>query len=395
MYNAGMVPRKIPALRSHAGKGLAYVCIKRKQYLLGPIGSEEAQENYRRLIDLWLSGGRRLPADFNLADFLAPTVGEVAPPTASANVESARVTLREVLAGYLDHVERSYSSREPANIASRMRLFSRYWSRNVGEEAPVTSLRHAVLCDYLMHLAAKGLSWGYSTKCRRDILAMVSWAVTRGLAPPSLRADLREVPNLKRSTPGLRSDCRVKAVSREVIDATLPHLPPSVAAMVELGYLTGARSCEIRAFRAEQVRRVSDCDWRIVLETHKNSWRANAEPRVVFLKGRALEIVRERCARVLEGPLFSPQDEQARGNSGNRRPYSQNHFARIIAQVCKKHGILHWSPGQLRHSAATWMVRDYQPEVARILLGHSSVRTTERYRESDHDAAARAFHEAV
>ena len=45
--------------------------------------------------------------------------------------------------------------------------------------------------------------------------------------------------------------------------------------------------------------------------------------------------------------------------------------------------IPHWHPHQLRHSAATAMRREFGVDVARILLGHSSVLVTEIYAELD------------
>ena len=42
-----------------------------------------------------------------------------------------------------------------------------------------------------------------------------------------------------------------------------------------------------------------------------------------------------------------------------------------------------WSPNQLRHSAATFLRKEFGIEVARIILGHSSAAVTEVYAELD------------
>jgi integrase len=47
----------------------------------------------------------------------------------------------------------------------------------------------------------------------------------------------------------------------------------------------------------------------------------------------------------------------------------------------------HWSPGQLRHNAATWLRKEYGVELARIILGHASAFTTESYAEADRKSA--------
>jgi integrase len=47
-----------------------------------------------------------------------------------------------------------------------------------------------------------------------------------------------------------------------------------------------------------------------------------------------------------------------------------------------------WSPNQLRHSSATWLRKEFGLDVARVVLGHRSPRTTEIYCEMDHAKAA-------
>jgi len=42
-----------------------------------------------------------------------------------------------------------------------------------------------------------------------------------------------------------------------------------------------------------------------------------------------------------------------------------------------------WSPKQLRHSRATYLRKIYGIEAAQVILGHSSLSTTEVYAEAD------------
>jgi site-specific recombinase XerD len=46
-----------------------------------------------------------------------------------------------------------------------------------------------------------------------------------------------------------------------------------------------------------------------------------------------------------------------------------------------------WSPNQLRHNAATRLRREHGIDMARIILGHSNLRTTEVYAEADRERA--------
>jgi integrase len=54
----------------------------------------------------------------------------------------------------------------------------------------------------------------------------------------------------------------------------------------------------------------------------------------------------------------------------------------------------HWHPHQLRHNAATWMVEKWGWEVARVLLGHHSIKVTRIYAEDDLTKAREAIKSA-
>jgi hypothetical protein len=116
-------------------------------------------------------------------------------------------------------------------------------------------------------------------------------------------------------------------------------------------------------------------------------------------------------------PLFSPreaeEERRARYHSarttqlscGNRpgskrrtspkrslgEAYTSSSYARAITRVCKKAGVPHWHPHQLRHSAATEIRKTFGIEVARIVLGHRSLNVTEIYAEADNRLALEAI----
>jgi integrase len=53
--------------------------------------------------------------------------------------------------------------------------------------------------------------------------------------------------------------------------------------------------------------------------------------------------------------------------------------------------ILSWHPHQLRHAVAGRINREFDLDTARVVLGHSSVKTTDRYVKTDYDKAAEAM----
>ena len=148
--------------------------------------------------------------------------------------------------------------------------------------------------------------------------------------------------------------------------------------------------------------------WSYTPPLHKTAHHGHR--RVIFLGPEAQRVVRPFLAeRPLGAPLFSPRaaDEERRaklsaeratplscGNrpGTNRKPtpkrkprevYTTESFGRAIGRACKRAGVPHWHPHQLRHARATELRRKYGIETARIILGHRSIAITDVYAELD------------
>lgn len=68
--------------------------------------------------------------------------------------------------------------------------------------------------------------------------------------------------------------------------------------------------------------------------------------------------------------------------------HTRRSYYRAIARACEKAGIEVWGPNRLRHSAATFLRKQYGIEAARVVLGHRSSAVTEVYAELDRTKAA-------
>ena len=66
-------------------------------------------------------------------------------------------------------------------------------------------------------------------------------------------------------------------------------------------------------------------------------------------------------------------------------------YDQAIRKACKRAGVTSWAPNRLRHNAATRLRKEYGAEIARIILGHANLSTTEIYAERDIESAARAM----
>ena len=70
---------------------------------------------------------------------------------------------------------------------------------------------------------------------------------------------------------------------------------------------------------------------------------------------------------------------------GNR--ITRTCFNSTLRRACEKAGVEPWSPNQLRHAAATKIRQQSGLDAAQVILGHSSVQTTQVYAEKNLTAA--------
>lgn len=64
---------------------------------------------------------------------------------------------------------------------------------------------------------------------------------------------------------------------------------------------------------------------------------------------------------------------------------------RGLAELQKWQKAHRWHPHQLRHNAATYLRKEFGLDVARVILGHSSIAVTEIYAEQDEAKARRVI----
>jgi integrase len=173
----------------------------------------------------------------------------------------------------------------------------------------------------------------------------------------------------------------VGPVDRATVDATLPHLPADIAAMVELQWHSGARPGEIVSLRTGDVERVSDSEWRYVPQSHKTEDRDRA--REVNLGPKAIAVLK---------PLLKA-DPAAFVFRLALRPWPTQTYHFEIKKACAAAGIPAWAPNRLRHAFATRARQHSGIEAARVALGHSHAGVTEVYAERDRELARRLARE--
>lgn len=432
-------PRKdLPRYCLHKQSGRAYVTLEGRQYLLpGKHGSAESRRAYDRLIAEWLASGRTLLPS-NPGDGTAPVPG---------------VTVARLVAMFWQHAKRYYRhpdgtpTREADNFRAALRpLVELYSGTPAGDFGPLK----------LKALRERMIARGWCrTQINRNIgrIKMVfRWAVENQLVPPGVYHGLQAVAGLRAGRSDAKESTPVRPVPEPLVEATLPYLSPTVAAMVRLQLLTGMRPGEVCAMRG--------CDldtggklWLYRPNQHKTLHHGHT--RTIYIGPKAQEVLRPFLKSDVQAYLFSPQqaDRECRavrsakrktslscgnrpGSNRKRKPrrapgqrYDVDAYRRAIARACERAFRMPpelaeprtleairadtpqakdlrrerrrkwrqehtWHPHQLRHTAATRLRQEYGLEAAQVILGHKTLTVTQVYAEKNIIAAQKIMAEA-
>jgi len=415
---------RIPSLRLHKPSGRAVVTVRGRDIYCGPYGSAEADERYRQVVAEIASNGPQAVRHHGVTG------------SRSGSRSARSFTVAELLFAYLEHAEKTYLP--PSRECETLRVAIR----------PVVDLYGAIQAsDFTASkLTAVRESWIAEKLARKHINAKVGrvvriwkWGVERELVPVSTWQSLRSVAGLKHGRSSAEETAPVEGVPEADFRATLPHLQPPVAAMLEVLWYTGARSGEIRNIRTCDI--VRDCvPWHYAPKRHKNSHRGHK--RVIFFGPRARQVLEPFLDDANpEAFIFSPKKsiqalkdssknpartdrqrqrsaerkrkeaaEARRHKSGKSLPKSSrrpgNHYPRhsltnAVRLACSKHEIPHWHPHQLRHACKDRLeeaagIESFNAvagiatasEATQATLGHSSKKMTSRYGSTSFGLAA-------
>ena len=260
---------------------------------------------------------------------------------------------------------------------------------------------------------------------------MFRWAAEEELLPGSIYQNLRAVANLRAGRSQAREAPKVRPVPHEHIDAALPHMPPVVQAMVRFQLLTGCRPAEVCMVRPMDLDTTFPSCWVYRPGSDQGAHGAHKTAhhgceRLIFIGPKAqlalapylnseaeaycfspgeAEVRRHSLRRASQGGALSPILERRSAKRRQRAPrgrYDTHSYRRAIARACQKADkqarssaapglhtqvvIPTWGPNRLRHNRATEL-RRHGLDVAKTILGHTKVETTQIYAEKDMRAA--------
>jgi integrase len=385
--------KSCPSYRRHKQSGQAIVTLRdgcggRRDILLGKYGTQPSRIEYARVIAEWEASGNRLPK-----------------PALSTDL-----TLNELMVSYWQFAEGYYHKNgQPTKQLDRIKRAL----------TPVKALYGDTLAKDFGPLALKAVrewmikrDWtrGFINSCIGCIKRMFKWAVENELVPPSHYHGLQAVAGLRRGRTQARETQPIRPVEAAHVNAVLPFLTEPVRAMVQVQWLAGMRPCEVTMMRACDIDRNSSKAWVYRPESHKTEHHGIA--RLIFLGPQAQAILGTFLNRDPRAYLFSPREAMAGFRARQRaqrqtkvqpsqlcrkkrRPkkgpgfrYTVDSYRRAIESGCRRAGVPHWHPNQLRHTKATEIRREAGLEAARVVLGHRSPQMTELYAEIDVDKAA-------
>jgi integrase len=456
----------LPELRCH--KGRARLRYEGKEYSCGPFGSPESfAERDRILLEILRGRAGQLPATSTRpqqgivqvpaaspplalpepslavqhelprqrAGFLPSASGQLpqAYPTPSpVAVATDEITVGELALKWIDYILRErckrgknrtslyYTARQAANALEP------YWELPASQFGPL-ALKEVQKTLATTPCTSRPKDPKKPSKSKPRVRQGVNSVVDRiralfkfGVLIEVITAEqsdrLRAVPGLKKTQVdnfrGVKNEraClvegnRKRAVADELVNATLPHLPPAIVDLLLFQRITGCRPGEARTLRP------CDIDRRPLPE-HQGTWiwkpsewklshLEDIADREIVIPPEAQDILAPWLAALADTPdrfVFSPRRRErpasqtplaeTRGRAPRCRRsrkqrtndhYSKDSLNRAIKRACEQNNLTPWTSGQLRHTRLTEVRQKKGLEAAQAVGGHSNFSQTEHY----------------
>lgn len=389
------MPRHYPEYNEHKASGRAVLQWAplfgpgKKKYLRGKFNSTESLEHYaeiRRKIDE-MAG---------------------APPAAEEPKPKGPITVARLIVRYMKHAADFYKG---SSQLVHVRIAARILNKIAGQ-LPVKEFGPKALKKVRDEMLTKGWTRNHVNANVSRVRRIFKWGVADESVDESVYARLKLLDGLRKGKTTARDNPKKRPVKWGAVKPVLRFVSPTVADLVRLQWLCGARSDELTSIRHRDIDRTGDV-WIITPDEHKTAWLG--KEKVICFGPKAQRIIRRRPGGQNDY-LFRPADSlrehyQRRAKNGvlpmvprrakqrfDARSYQHAithgflRYAKAIGkgecprkfnektkrwapekpiQWLKSVGIAHWHPHQIRHSRATATKAKYGPEGAQAQLGNS------------------------
>jgi integrase len=253
---------------------------------------------------------------------------ELATSPTGTVTENNRISVGEVLNAFLDHAEGYYvdGDGQPTKEVTVLKYAIKP-VRELYGLAPATEFGPLALKAVRQKLIDAELCRTLINRRIDAVKRAFKWATSEELVPVSVYESLRTLVGLRRGRTNAREAEPVGPVDDATVDATLPHLPPHVRAIVELMRYTGMRPAEVCGMTLNQIER--GMVWTYSPTRHKTAY--HGKKRAVPFGPNARAVLSAFLAgRVLQPdePIFSPRrarEERFAEMRENRKSKVQPH----------------------------------------------------------------------
>lgn len=217
---------------------------------------------------------------------------------------------------------------------------------------------------------------------------------------------LRAVPPLVKGRTKAPEGNQKKPIADEIVEATLPHLPPVIVDLIRFALICGCRPAEARLLRPCEIDTRPLPQYRGCWLWKPEGWKLehieDIAPREIWINPEAQAILKPWLAALSERPsrhVFSPRrrtrptaSEASSDSSKGRAPrsrrspkqrtndfYSKDSLNKAIRRACESHSLPVWKVGQLRHTRLTEIRETMGLDHAQAVAGHSTASQTEHY----------------
>ena len=229
-----------------------------------------------------------------------------------------------------------------------------------------------------------------------ELMRFVIWCFELGVENEKIPAALRAVRPLKRGEAKVNPP-RMNTRDEDILKA-LPFFSKTIREMVVIQRLSGMRPSELFQLRPCDIEKDGEV-WIYTPQKAKSD--RFGKKRFVGLGKVEQKILAERIRKVRnDEPVFQPihavmerygkRKLDGRSVRQLKKTYSKDSYRRAVKrglERAERHGvkIQHWTPYQLRHSAATELSIQLGREAAGVMLGHASANVTAGYDHSDRE----------
>jgi integrase len=342
------MPKKtIPKYRLHKASGQASVTLKGKTFYLGKFKCKESYQKYNALIAQYIANQQTLPPA------LTPS----------------HITCQELAVQYLDYMFKYYCPNgEIAPPYSKRKVAVKGFVQHFGT-TPVAEFTPLSL----VFLRDKWVEHGYARPVINEMIgyvkAMFRWGTTYLNISHDISARICMVDWLKRGHTTAREFRKIPPIEDTVIEQTLKFTCEPIGDMIRIQRLIAGRPQDVRNMRACDIDQSKEI-WKYAPYKHKTQNRGRT--RILAVGPKAQEILI---------PLLQERKGEDFVFQINGKQVSPMQYPRGIAIACKEAGIPVWAPNRIRHTAGTDIREKYGLEVASLMLGHSTVSTSETYAE--------------